>query len=127
MNKIPSSRDDLEVLEGYFSPQLDVSVRLNTNEAPFSLPDTFIRELGSEINKLDLNRYPNRSASELCATIATKELLKESEVFVANGSNEIIQLICLAYGGNGRSALIFEPTYAMHSQIAKVTGTQVIE
>ena len=85
MNKIPSSRDDLEVLEGYFSPQLDVSVRLNTNEAPFSLPETFIRELGSEINKLDLNRYPNRSANELCAAIATKELLKESEVFVANG------------------------------------------
>jgi len=127
MNKIPSTREDLDVIEGYFSPQLDVSVKLNTNEAPFPLPDTFIQELGSEINKLDLNRYPSRSASELCAAIAAKELLKESEVFVANGSNEIIQSICLAYGGNGRSALIFEPTYAMHSQIAKIVGTRVIE
>ena len=127
MSKIPSPREDLYVLEGYHSPQLDVPVRLNTNEAPFPPPDTFIQELESEIEKLDLNRYPSRSASELCASIAAKELLKESEVFVANGSNEIIQSICLAYGGNGRSALVFEPTYAMHSQIAKIAGTRVIE
>jgi len=127
MNKIPPAREDLDVLEGYHSPQLDVPVRLNTNEAPFRLPDAFIEDLESEIKKLDLNRYPSRSASELCASIAARELLKESEVFVANGSNEIIQSICLAYGGNERSALVFEPTYAMHSQIAKVAGTRVIE
>jgi len=127
MNKTPQPREDLDVLEGYHSPQLDVPVRLNTNEAPFPLPDSFIQELESEIRKLDLNRYPSRLASELCASIAAKELLKESEVFVANGSNEIIQSICLAYGGKERSALVFEPTYAMHSKIAKVAGTRVIE
>lgn len=126
MNKTPSPRDDLHSLDGYHSPQLDVQVKLNTNEAPFPLPSLFTQEVESEIGKFDLNRYPNRLASELCAAIAAKELLKESEVFVANGSNEIIQLICLAYGGNGRSALVFEPTYAMHSQISKITGTRVI-
>lgn len=127
LNKIPSSRDDLGLLEGYHSPQLDVSVRLNTNEAAFPLPEAFTQELQSEIEKLDLNRYPSRSASELCASIAQREHLKDSQVFVANGSNEIIQSIFLAYGGAERSALIFEPTYAMHSQIAKITGTRVIK
>ena len=127
LNKIPSQREDLGVLEGYHSPQLEVSVRLNTNESPFPLPDAFTQEFGSAIEKLDLNRYPKRSASELCVSIADKEILKESEVFVANGSNEVIQSICLAFGGYGRSALIFEPTYAMHSQIAKITGTRVLE
>ena len=123
MNKIPSPRRDLDILDGYHSPQLDVSVRLNTNESPFPLPETFTEELEFEIKNLELNRYPNRSASELCLAIAERELLKENEVFVANGSNEVIQSICLAFGGPERSALIFEPTYAMHSQIAKITGT----
>ena len=127
LNKIPLTRRDLGVLEGYHSPQLDVPVRLNTNESPFPLPDTFTQEFESEIKNFDLNRYPNRSANELCTSIADKELLRGSEVFVANGSNEVIQSICLAFGGNDRSALIFEPTYAMHSQIAKITGTRVIE
>ena len=127
MNKIPSPRRDLDILDGYHSPQLDVSVRLNTNESPFPLPETFTEELEFEIKNLELNRYPNRSASELCLAIAERELLKENEVFVANGSNEVIQSICLAFGGPERSALIFEPTYAMHSQIAKITGTRVVD
>ena len=50
MNKTPQPREDLDVLEGYHSPQLDVPVRLNTNEAPFPLPDSFIQELESEIS-----------------------------------------------------------------------------
>ena len=127
MNKIPSPRRDLDILDGYHSPQLDVSVRLNTNESPFPLPEAFTEELEFEIKNLELNRYPNRSASELCLAIAERELLKENEVFVANGSNEVIQSICLAFGGPERSALIFEPTYAMHSQIAKITGTRVVD
>ena len=127
MNKIPSPRRGLDILDGYHSPQLDVSVRLNTNESPFPLPETFTEELEFEIKNLELNRYPNRSASELCLAIAERELLKENEVFVANGSNEVIQSICLAFGGPERSALIFEPTYAMHSQIAKITGTRVVD
>ena len=127
MNKIPSPRRGRDILDGYHSPQLDVSVRLNTNESPFPLPETFTEELEFEIKNLELNRYPNRSASELCLAIAERELLKENEVFVANGSNEVIQSICLAFGGPERSALIFEPTYAMHSQIAKITGTRVVD
>ena len=82
MNKIPLTRRDLGVLEGYHSPQLDVPVRLNTNESPFPLPDTFTQEFESEIKNFDLNRYPNRSANELCTSIADKELLRGSEVFV---------------------------------------------
>ena len=126
-NKKPMSRDDLTVLEGYHSPQFEVPVKLNTNESPFPLPKNFKKEFNSEIKKLDLNRYPQREANELCISIAEKEALNINQVFAANGSNEIIQSIFLAFGGNGRSVLIFEPTYAMHSQIAKITGTRVIK
>ena len=126
MSKKPLVRDDLNILKGYHSPQLDVPVKLNTNESPFSLPDGFLEELSSALEKLDLNRYPKRDANELCLSIAERESLNENQVFAANGSNEIIQSIFLAFGGHNRSVLIFEPTYAMHSQIAKITGTRVV-
>jgi histidinol-phosphate aminotransferase len=47
-------------------------------------------------------------------------------VFVGNGSNEVLQALCLAYGGAGRAVAVFEPTYALHSHIARVTGTRVV-
>ena len=49
------------------------------------------------------------------------------EIFCANGSNEVLQCLMLAYGGPGRKALVFEPTYALHSHISRLTGTQVVE
>ncbi len=52
--------------------------------------------------------------------------LSAAQVFAANGSNEVLQCICLAYGGAGRSAATFEPTYALHSHIARTCGTAVI-
>ena len=109
-NKKPMSRDDLTVLEGYHSPQIEVPVKLNTNESPFPLPKNFKKEFNSEIKKLDLKRYPQLEANELCISIAEKESLNINQVFAANGSNEIIQSIFLAFGGNGRSVLIFEHT-----------------
>src|SRR6202012_5661243 len=49
------------------------------------------------------------------------------EVFCANGSNEVLQSLLLAYGGPGRRALVFEPTYALHSHIARIAGTEIVE
>ena len=46
-------------------------------------------------------------------------------MFAANGSNEVLQTLCLAYGGAGRTVAVFEPTYALHSHIARITGTGV--
>ena len=48
-------------------------------------------------------------------------------MFCANGSNEVLQCLLLAFGGPGRRALVFEPTYALHSHIARITGTEVVE
>jgi histidinol-phosphate aminotransferase len=122
----PSIRDDLALMEGYHSPQVGVEVRLNTNESPVGPPDEFRAELVEAIAGIEWHRYPDRSAAELRTAIAAHHGVRAEQVFAANGSNEVLQSLCLAFGGPGRSAVVFEPTYALHSHIARVTGTEVI-
>ena len=126
MIKRPTPQNWIEELKEYHSPQIDVEVRLNTNESPIPPPEEFFQALTEGVRSLALNRYPDRSADLLCRKLSDSYNLDEKKVFVANGSNEVIQNLLLCYGGAGRSMLVFEPTYAMHSQIARTTGTQVI-
>ncbi len=123
----PRVRDDLRVLDGYHSPQLDVDVRLNTNESPEPPPSGFVAALAERLAGLEWHRYPDRAARELRERLAEHHGVTPAMVFAANGSNEVIQSVLLAFGGAGRRAAVFEPTYAMHGQIARVTGTEVVE
>jgi histidinol-phosphate aminotransferase len=118
-------RDDLALMAGYHSPQVDVGVRLNTNEAPEPPPPGFAEALAEGLARLDWHRYPDRSYTELRAAIAAHHGVDPANVFAANGSNEVLQTLCLTYGGAGRSVAVFEPTYALHSHIARITGTGV--
>ena len=120
-------RDDLDDLEGYHSPQVDVAVRLNTNESPFPPPDAWREALVDELKSLPFQRYPDRAADELRRAIGELHGVGPEQVLAANGSNEVIQALCLAFGGPGRPAAVFKPTYLMHSHIARITGTPVVE
>ncbi|MFC0082133.1 histidinol-phosphate transaminase [Aciditerrimonas ferrireducens] len=116
-------RPDLQALSGYHSPQLAVAVRLNTNESPEPPPDAWREELRAALADLPLHRYPDREARELRAALAAHHGVTPEEVFCGTGSNEVLQCLLLAYGGPGRTAVTFEPSYAMHRQIGLVTGT----
>ena len=123
---LPKIRDDLSLLEGYHSPQVDVEIRLNTNESPIPPPIKLAEDLGQELLKVNWNRYPDRMASQLHRDIAKFHNVDSSMVLAANGSNEVLQSLLLTYGGFGRKASVFEPTYALHSHISALTGTEVI-
>ena len=125
MNPFPEARADLSGLEGYHSPQVDVPVRLNTNESPFPPPPGFVEAWTSALAAAPLHRYPDRDAAELRDAVATWLGQPAERVHCGNGSNEVLQALMLAYGGAGRLALVFEPTYALHSHIAGITGTAV--
>ena len=114
-------------MTGYHSPQVDVPVRLNTNESPFPPPEKWVTALAEVAASIDWNRYPDRAATQLRASIAQRHNVLPSQVFVANGSNEVLQTILLAYGGAGRRVAVFEPTYQMYSQIARITGAEVVQ
>jgi histidinol-phosphate aminotransferase len=113
-------------LSGYHSPQLDIDVRLNTNESPYPPPPEFVTAWLDALRVVPLHRYPDRDAGELRAALGARAGQPTGRVFCANGSNEVLQTILLAYGGAGRRALVFEPTYALHSHIARITGTDVV-
>lgn len=118
-------RDDVALMEGYHSPQLDVSVRLNTNEAPDAPPEAFTAALTDAVRDIEWNRYPDRAATRLRAAVGALHGVGPEQVFVANGSNEVLQTVLLTYGGPGRTAAVWEPTYALHSHIARLTATDV--
>ncbi len=123
----PSVREDLCLLDGYHSPQIDVEVRLNTNEAPVGPPPEFVEAVIAELRRIEWHRYPDRTARMLREGLAALHGTEPERIFVANGSNEVLQTLCLTYGGAGRSVAVFEPTYAMYSQIARSTQCGVIE
>ena len=120
-----SVRDDLAELEGYHSAQVTVDVRLNTNESPYPPPaawkDAFLEELGTT----PFHRYPDRDVQALRTAIGELHGVGPEQILAGNGSNEVIQALCLAYGGPGRRVAVFEPTYALHSHIPRITGTAV--
>jgi histidinol-phosphate aminotransferase len=120
-------RDDLQDLHPYGAPQFDVPVRLNTNENPYP-PSPRLRQAVADAvaeAAATLNRYPDRDATELRKDLADYlgHGLTAAQLWAANGSNEVIQQLLQAFGGPGRLALGFEPGYAMHPLIARVTCT----
>ena len=121
--ELPKPVDNLGTLQGYHSPQVDVEVRLNTNESPYGPPAEWVGDVVAELERIDFHRYPDRAARELREGIAQLHGVTADQVFVANGSNEVLQTLFLTYGGPGRAAAVFEPTYAMHTQIAHLTST----
>jgi histidinol-phosphate aminotransferase len=127
VSAVPPVRPDLQLAEGYHSPQVEAEVRLNTNESPFAPPDDWRAELLEALGEISFHRYPDRPATELREAVANLHGVSPDEVFCANGSNEVLQCLLLAFGGPGRRALLFEPTYALHSHIARITGTEVVE
>ena len=122
-----SARPDVALIDGYHSPQLDVRVRLNTNESPETPPAGWTDALAEAMRSIDWNRYPDREALELREAIGGLHGVGPEQIFVANGSNEVLQTVMLTFGGPGRTAAVWEPTYALHSHIARITGTGVIE
>jgi histidinol-phosphate aminotransferase len=119
-------RDEVALLAGYHSPQIDVDVRLNTNESPYPPPAAWTERLADAVSSIEWHRYPDRGATGLREAIAKLHGVAPDQVFAANGSNEVLQTLLLAYGGAGRVAAVWEPTYALHSHIARVAGTDVV-
>jgi len=119
--------ENLKTLTPYGAPQLDVPHRLNTNENPYSLsPELQHAIMESIATKVaHLNRYPDRDAIELRSALASFINKRSGTSFgvhnawAANGSNEILQSIALAFQGD---ALGFEPSYSMHPLISRAVG-----
>ena len=129
-------RDDLRGRTPYGAPQsgrggLGSPAQLNVNENPYAPSASLVADLTAAVGAAaaTLNRYPDREALDLRGDLAaylsarTGVPLVREQVWAANGSNEVLQQVCQAFGGPGRVALGFEPSYSMHPLLAAGTST----
>ncbi|WP_010542503.1 histidinol-phosphate transaminase [Dietzia alimentaria] len=127
-------RENLRGRSAYGAPQLDVPVQLNTNENPHPPSAELVADIAAAVSvaAAELNRYPDRDAVGLRSDLAdyltaqTGVPLDVDMVWAANGSNEILQQLLQAFGGPGRSAMGFVPSYSMHPILAAGTDTEWI-
>ena len=130
LNDLPI-RDSLRGRTPYGAPQLHVPVALNVNENTHGLSEEVlvdvIRRIAESLGSI--NRYPDREFTHLREALAgyVGHGLGSENIWAANGSNEVLQQLFMAFGGPGRKALSFSPTYSMYSLIAQSTDTQYIE
>ena len=128
-------RDNLRGKTPYGAPQLSVPVRLNTNENPHPPTQALVDDVAESVRDAaaDLHRYPDRDAIALRTDLAaylsgqTGVQVSVENVWAANGSNEILQQILQAFGGPGRTAMGFVPSYSMHPIISDGTQTAWLE
>nr|WP_212756084.1 histidinol-phosphate transaminase [Flexivirga aerilata] len=128
-------RPELQGATPYGAPQLDVPVALNTNESAYPVPPVVVDQIAHDVAQVaaTLNRYPDREFArlrELLASYLTKtsgEHVTADQVWAANGSNEVLQHLVQAFGGAGRTALGFTPSYSMHPLIAGRGGATWID
>ena len=127
-------REELRGETAYGAPQLRVAYQLNTNENPFPPSPALVDALVDEVRRCasSLNRYPERDAVELRTELAryvsqqTGVDVTYEQVWAANGSNEVMTHLLLAFGGPGRRLLIFAPTYSMYPEYARNTLTEYV-
>ena len=124
-------RDSLKGRTPYGAPQLHVPIALNVNENSHRIPEVVALDVVARLAAavININRYPDREFTLLREKLASYlgfGLTKE-QLWAANGSNEVIQQIFQAFGGPGRKALGFKPTYSMYSLIALGADTDYIE
>jgi histidinol-phosphate aminotransferase len=125
-------REELRGALPYGAPQLDVAVQLNTNENPYGPSEGVVAEIAAAVAAAarTLNRYPDRDALALRADLADYLNrdgalgLTVDNVWAANGSNEIMLQLLQAFGGPGRTALSFAPTYSMYPEYARNSHTR---
>jgi histidinol-phosphate aminotransferase len=123
----PPVRPELIGQQPYGAPVLDVPVRLNVNENPIGPDPALVAAIGQAVARAapDLNRYPDRDALGLRADLAEYlgHDLAAANIWAGNGSNEVMSHLFAAFGGPGRTALTFPPTYSMYPEYARNSYT----
>lgn len=122
-----SVRSDLTAVKPYISPQQPARYRMNTNESPYEPPLELVREVARDVEAIALNRYPDRDANRLYDAMSQHLGWPRDGLWIANGSNEVFMHLFLGFGGPGRSTLLFEPTYSLHSLIPTIASTRVVQ
>ena len=123
-------RDELVGEQPYRAPTLKVPVPLNVNENPYPPSPAIRREMARAVAEAaeTLNRYPDREALGLRKDLAhyIGFGVDSTQVWAANGSNEVMVQILQVFAGPGRTVLGFTPTYSMYPEYARNTHSRYV-
>ena len=116
-------REELRGVPPYGAPQLDVAVALNVNENPYPPGEALVADVAAAVTETTrtLNRYPDREFTVLRSGLADYlgHGVTSDQLWAANGSNEVMLQVLQAFGGPGRVAVSFAPTYSMYPEYAR--------
>ncbi|TGE33652.1 histidinol-phosphate transaminase [Desulfosporosinus sp. Sb-LF] len=118
-------RPEVRKLAPYEAKVVPQCVKLDANENPFPWPKGMYEALFSE--ELAFNRYPDGMGKDLKKAIATYTKTSPEGILIGNGSDELIQLVLLTFGGLGKSLIIHTPTFVMYQIAARLTDTTVVQ
>lgn len=119
-------RPQVAAAKPYHLPKVQANIILSVNESPYNLPQVIIEEIKDELDNIAYNRYPDPMSLELRMLIGSAYGLHAANVFIGNGGDEVIQNLYLAYGGQGRKAVTFEPMFEIYGITGRVTETEMV-
>ena len=119
-------RKSVTAMQGYVpgeQPQGDEVVKLNTNENPY-LPSPEVLDMLREIDVADLARYPDPVCMNVRKVIADLHGCSVEQVFVGNGSDEILALAMRAFVERDEKVGFLEPSYSLYPVVAQIEDLQ---
>src|SRR5207247_8599521 len=124
-SRLPRPRADLETFRAYGAQPVTADVKVNANE--WADPNPAGQYLTpQELDDILLNRYPSAAATaDLRQTLAARYGVKPEQLIFGNGSNDVLLNVFLVFAGHGRSTLLFQPTYSLHTRLAQIAGAPV--
>ncbi len=115
-------RPEVRGLKAYHVEEPDVPVKLHANESPFNLSEETRREIAAALKETSFNRYPSADYSDLTVSLAARAGVDPSQVLAGNGSDDLIQMLIMAFGGHGGPVVFPVPTFSMYKIIASYFG-----
>lgn len=95
-------------------------IKLNTNESPYPPSPAVAKAVVREAR--DLNLYPDPRCTELCECLAGLYGVSKENIFVTNGSDDILNFAFMAFCGGGKKAVFPEITYGFYRVLADLHG-----
>ncbi|MDH3975309.1 MAG: histidinol-phosphate transaminase [Deltaproteobacteria bacterium] len=118
-------RPQVRDLKAYHVNEPSVDVKLHANESPCNLDKSVVDKISAEIQRIDFNRYPDAACEDVRNILAGQLSVEKDQILAGNGSDELIQMIIMAFGGHGSPVIIPHPTFSMYKNIAFAMGEEV--
>jgi histidinol-phosphate aminotransferase len=125
-------RAPLRRAASYHVPSHPDAIKLDANESPFRLSRAALDDVTSALARPELHRYPDASAGELRRVMAARLAVDGAELAFGNGSDELIALLCAAFGeprekGKPAAVLFPSPSFVIFRTAALAHGLHPVE